>query len=142
MENYPQKAKFIGEQIFKKLEMLKNKYPKYIKEIRGKGCLQGILFYSGPNLIKNILSLIPSSITKDNRFIDKLIVSSIIDSLYREHDILTSLGQNREICLWISPPIIVNQEEIDYFFSSLDKVLEKGIINIVSGFIKNKFLRS
>lgn len=141
-ENYPQKAKFIGEKIYKKLEMLKNKYPKYIREIRGKGCLQGILFNSGPNLIKNIVSLIPSSITKDNRFIDKLIISSIIDTLYREHNILTSLGQNKEICLWISPPIIVNEEEIDYFFSSLDKVLEKGLMNIISGFIKNKFLRN
>tara|TARA_B100000768_G_C11254277_1_gene365622 strand:+ start:60 stop:1484 length:1425 start_codon:yes stop_codon:yes gene_type:complete len=141
-DNYPQKAKIIGEKIFENLKILKNKYPKYIKEIRGKGCLQGILFNSGPNVIKKVLSLIPSNITKDSRFIDKLIVSSIIDSLYAEHDILTSLGQNKEICLWISPPIIVNQKELDYFFSSLDKILKKGLSSIISTFIKNKILRS
>jgi len=141
-ENYPHKAKTIGKKIFENLSKLKDKYPKYIKEIRGKGCLQGILFNTGPDILKKILSFIPSKMTKDNRFIDKLVVSSVIDSLYSEHNILTSLGQNEEICLWISPPIIVNQEEIDYFFSSLDKVLEKGFTNIISSFVKKKFLRS
>ena len=141
-ENYPHKAKTIGKKIFENLSKLKDKYPKYIKEIRGKGCLQGILFNTGPDILKKILSFIPSKMTKDNRFIDKLVVSSVIDSLYSEHNILTSLGQNEEICLWISPPIIVNQEEIDYFFSSLDKVLEKGFTNIILSFVKKKFLRS
>jgi len=140
-ENYPLKAKIVGKKIFENLNKLKLKYPKYIKEIRGKGCLQGILFNSGPNIFKKILSLFPSEITKDNRFIDKLVVSSVIDSLYTEHNILASLGQNKEICLWISPPIIVNEEEIEYFFSCLDKVMNKGLINIISSFVKKKFLK-
>ena len=141
-DDYPHKAKMVGEKIFENLNKLKDKYPNYIKEIRGKGCLQGILFDTGPDIFKKILSFIPSSITKDNRFIDKLVVSAVIDTLYIEHNILTSLGQNKEICLWISPPIIVNQDEINYFFSCLDKVLEKGFTNIISSFVKKKFLRS
>ena len=97
------------------------------------------MFNTGPDILKKILSFVPSQMTRDNRFIDKLVVSSVIDSLYTNHNILTSLGQNEEICLWISPPIIVNQEEIDYFFSGLDKVLEKGFVNLISSFVKKNF---
>ena len=55
-ENYPHKAKIVGEKIFENLNRLKGKYPKYIKEIRGKGCLQGILFNTGPDIKKFYLS--------------------------------------------------------------------------------------
>ena len=84
------------------MKFLKNKYPNLIKEIRGKGCLQGILFKTGPEIINKILNLIPVKLTKDERFLSKLVTSSVINSLYDDYEILTSLGQNKEICLWIS----------------------------------------
>ena len=100
-DKYPEKAKEIGNLIKTNLYDLKNKYPNQIKEIRGTGCLQGIIFYSGPEIIKKIITLIPSELTKDERFVNKLITSSVISILYSEFKILASLGQNRDICLWI-----------------------------------------
>tara|TARA_B100000579_G_scaffold268694_1_gene221742 strand:- start:969 stop:2384 length:1416 start_codon:yes stop_codon:yes gene_type:complete len=140
-DKYPEKAKNIGNIISTKLNDLKTKYPKQIKEVRGAGCLQGIIFNSGPEIIKKIISIIPSELTKDERFINKLITSSVINSLYTDYNILTSLGQNKEICLWISPSLIVNEEEIKYFFDSLDKTLNYGIIKLITKFIKNRFIK-
>ena len=137
-ENYPLKAKNNGKLINQKLKFLKNKYPNLIKEIRGKGCLQGILFKTGPEIINKILNLIPVKLTKDERFLSKLVTSSVINSLYDDYEILTSLGQNKEICLWISPPIIVTDEEINHFFESLEKVLDKGLVLSVLSFLKKQ----
>ncbi len=134
-DEYPKKAKDIGKNIRDKLILLNQKYPNFIKEIRGEGCLQGIIFNSGPKVLKQLISYIPTELTKDDRFLSKLITSSIISNLYSEFNILASLGQNREICLWISPSIIINNKEIDYFFDSLDKTLEHGYLKLIKNFI-------
>ena len=137
-DNYPQKAKDIGKEIKDNLISLKQKYPNLIKEIRGQGCLQGIIFNSGPNILKQLISFIPIDLTKDERFLSKLITSSVISNLYSEFNILSSLGQNKEICLWISPSLIIEKSEIDYFFKSLDKCLSYGYFKLVKNFILKK----
>ena len=119
---------------------LKNKYPKEIIELRGQGCLQGIIFNSGPDILKKIISIIPSDITRDERFISKLITSSVISNLYTEFNILASLGQNKDICLWISPSLIVTEQEVSYFFDCLDKTLNHGLLKLITIFLKKKFL--
>ena len=140
-DKYPEKARDIGNLINTNLNNLKNKYPNQIKEIRGTGCLQGIIFHSGPEIIKKIIALIPSELTKDERFVNKLITSSVISTLYSEFNILASLGQNRDICLWISPSLIINKDEVKYFFDSLDKTLNYGMIKLVTKFVKNRFIK-
>ncbi len=137
-ENYPEKAKKVGDKIKSNLSMLKKKHPKLIKEIRGQGCLQGVLFNSGPDFFSQVLKFLPTKLTNDSRFLSKLITSSVISSLYDDYDILTSLGQNKEICLWISPSVIVADKEIDYFFESLESLLDKGIINCLLKFVKKQ----
>tara|TARA_B110001452_G_C15213720_1_gene420954 strand:- start:45 stop:1463 length:1419 start_codon:yes stop_codon:yes gene_type:complete len=137
-DKYPERAKQIGKIINQKLTYLKNKYPKELKEVRGQGCLQGIIFDSGPNLLKKLISVIPSDITKDERFINKLITSSVISNLYTEFNILASLGQNKDICLWISPPLIVTEDEVNYFFDCLDKTLNHGFLKLITIFLKKK----
>ena len=137
-ENYPFKAKDNGNLIKEKLNFLKKMYPNQIKEIRGKGCLQGIFFQTGPEIINKVLKFIPIKLTKDNRFLSKLITSSVLNSLYNDYQILTSLGQNKEICLWISPPIIANKEQINYFFESLEKILKEGLITSILSFLKKQ----
>ena len=138
-DNYPRKAKDIGKLIENKLSEIKNKYPGLVKETRGIGCLQGIIFNTGPDLIKKIISVLPVKLIQDERFLNKLVTSSVISNLYSEFNILSSLGQNKEICLWISPSIIVEEKQINYFFESLSKTLDHGLVSLISKFIKTKF---
>ena len=138
-DSYPQKSKKIGTVMNSKLNELKQKYPNQIREIRGLGCLQGIVFNSGSDFLRKIVSLIPLELTKDERFISKLVTSAVISNLYSEFKILASLGQNKEICLWVSPPVIIDLNQVNYFFDSLDKTLNYGFIKLISKFVKKKF---
>ena len=138
-DNYPKKAKELGKIINDKLILLKQKYPSLISEIRGQGCLQGIIFNSGPNILKQLISYIPIELTNDKRFLSKLVTSSVIGNLYSEFNILSSLGQNKEICLWVSPSLIIEEKQIDYFFKSLDKTLSYGLFKLVKNFILKKY---
>ncbi len=137
-ENYQEKAKKIGQFIRSKLEKFQQKYSDQIEEIRGAGCLQGVKFRTGPKFLKNILSMLPLKLTKDERFLSKLVTSSVINYLYDEQKILTALGQNKEIFLWISPPIICEETELNYFFNSFEKALDLGLIKLTIQFLKKQ----
>ena len=142
-ENYQKKSETIGDYITSSLNKIKNKYPKIIYEVRGKGCLQGIILTSGivENIFKSVGGLIPVSFLKDNMAFKKILVSSIIFHLYEKHNILTFYGSNIGIPLRIAPSLIVNKQEVDYFMQSLDKTLEIGLLKLVSNFITNKFFK-
>ena len=64
----------------------------------------------------------------------KLATAAVISELYDEFGILTFYGSNRDILLIISPSVIVTDDEMDYFLHSLDKTLEKGLINLIIKF--------
>lgn len=139
-DNYPKKAKEIGQAINNHMEELKKKYPNQINEIRGKGCLQGIIFNTGPEILKKLLKSLPVKMSKDERFLNKLVTSSVIEDLYANYNILTAIAQNKDISLWISPSIIVENHQIKYFFQSLENILKKGLLNSVLNFLKKQIL--
>ena len=87
-------------------------------------------------MIRKITKLLPSSFFKDERFLPKLATASVISELYDEHNILTFYGSNTDIPLIISPPLVVKEKEIDYFISSLDQVLQKGLLRLIAKFAK------
>jgi len=87
------------------------------------------------------LKLLPIEITKDPRFAEKLYVSSIINELYRKYNILSYAGFNSEIKLFISPPIIISEQEIDHAVESIIKTLEKKPLVLMTSFVQNYLLR-
>ena len=140
-DDYVEKSKKIHRKINSELKILQRKFPKIIKDVRGAGSLNGIIIRAESSLIRKITKLLPSSFFKDERFLPKLATASVISELYDEHNILTFYGSNTDIPLIISPPLIVKEKEIDYFISSLDQVLQKGLLRLIAKFAKNKFLK-
>jgi len=96
-ENLIEKSNKMGKLFKNKLTDLQCKYPDKIKEIRGYGLLIGI------ELIETI--------AKD-----------VFTKLF-ENKILTSLCYNT---IRIAPPLIISENDIDYFINSLEYIL-KGI---------------
>tara|TARA_B110000027_G_C16106093_1_gene295362 strand:+ start:123 stop:1538 length:1416 start_codon:yes stop_codon:yes gene_type:complete len=126
-ENYCDKAKKIEQKLKPELIKLKKKYPKIIKEIKGVGALQGIRLSTESLLSTQLTKYIPMVNLNNSRFIEKVCYASIINSLYTDSKILSAFSQNKEICLWISPPLVVEMSDIDYFIAALDKTLKKGL---------------
>ena len=85
--------KILSKYFFKNLDKLKNKYPKIIKAIRGKGFLIGIQLYENPN-----------------KFIKKLMDNKLLTIRAAENVIR------------ILPPLNVKKREIDVCLNIISKV--------------------
>ena len=139
-DNFEKKSKEMGAYLKNSLLNIKKKFPNYIDEIRGQGCLQGIILKLNKfeYLINKSANLLPISFLKDKQIAKKIIVSSLIYHLYDQYNILTFYGSNKLIPLKISPSLIVEKYQIDYFIKSLETSLEFGLEKIFLKFIKNK----
>lgn len=84
-----------GKILKEKLQILQQKFPHIIKEVRGMGLLIGIEFYM-----------------EAKQVYQKLL----------EAKILTTLPKPNVIRL--SPPLIINYREIDYFLSKIEEILD------------------
>jgi putrescine aminotransferase len=142
-EKYDDKSKEIGRYINNSLKIIHQKHNDLIEEIRGTGCLQGIVLKekSLEKSFKYLSSALPISFFKDKQAFKKVLVSSIIYHLYEKYNILTFYGSNKGIPLKVAPSLIVDQSQVDYFIKSLDETLQYGMLNLVTKFIKNKFFR-
>ena len=128
-EKFHEKVIKIDQQIKKKLTELKDKYKDKITSIKGEGALWGIEFNSLINNIGEFSSLIPLEIVKNKTFfLKKILAASISAELYSKHNILSFISESENSnFLYVSPSLIVDKKEIDYFFESLDKVLQSGL---------------
>jgi putrescine aminotransferase len=139
-DDYVGRAKRIHQCLGSGLRRLKDKYPNLIDEVRGSGALQGILLNKDMNpVIKSAISSIPAKVFKDERFGAKLITGAVMAELYNTHNILTFYGENIEVPLLISPPLIVTDEEIDRCLNALDQTLSLGKKRLILNFLKQKF---
>ena len=91
--------------------------------------------------LDKLLKLVPIEITQDPRFIEKLYVSAIINYLYVNFDILSYAGFNAEIKLFISPPLIINNNQIDHVIEALKETIEKQPVTLMINFVNNYLLR-
>ena len=103
-----------GTMIINKMKGLKEKYPKLIKEIHGKGLLISVLFEENidkvPQNVKDYLK--PAYFTEK---IDELLMN-------KYHIIGRKAGIKARIRFL--PTYDISYEDIDYFIESFDKVLE------------------
>ena len=142
-EEYTKKSKEIFNIINPRLKELMNKYPKIIKDVRGSGTLNGVVINTdfADKYFQPLISVIPSKFAKDRYAIKKILVTSIISSLYDDHNILTFYGSNVDLPLKISVPVITEENDLIYFVDSLDKVLADGVINNVTKFLKKNIFK-
>lgn len=114
----------------------------YVEAITGRGFHFGIEFKK-INLIglDKLIKFIPFGITEDPRFVEKLYMSAVINELYIKHKILSYAGFNTKIKLIVSPPVIINSEEISYIINSIAEVIDQNPIMLISKFIKNYLVK-
>ena len=113
-----------------------------VEDITGDGFHWGLSFEK-VNLLNldKLLKIIPIEITKDPRFVEKLYISAIINDLYENYNILSYAGFNKEIKLFLSPPVIITEKEIDFIIKALTETLEKQPITLMINFVKNYLIR-
>jgi|TARA_B110000483_G_C18189542_1_gene540364 putrescine aminotransferase len=128
LENIKKKSKFT----FQELNKIKNKYPKYIKSIKGKGLFIGVEFDFDNIISKVIFKKIRIPFIKN---IKTILMGAIVREYLHEHKILLHFNNSQPETLVFLPPLIISNNEIEQFLNATQKILEKGLIKIFSKFV-------
>lgn len=110
-DKLPERAKKLGEYALMKLNALKEEHD-IITEVRGKGLFIGIEFGG----LKKLHSA----------KIEQFMMINIISKMLRKHKLLCGFTANNPAVLRFEPPLIVREEDIDYFIVALDDVLDEN----------------
>ncbi len=139
-EDYPQRARKIGEILSAGLQEIQRRHPQTVERVAGTGAIHGVFLGGGTKLLDLAGKLAPSGLSGDPKFRTKLITSSVIAELYREHGILTYFSPNGENPLVVAPSLIMEPEQLHYFLESLEATLAKGLPQLLTKFLRDRVL--
>ena len=137
-EHYNEKSIRIEKTVKLRCKQLMEEFSDQVIECRGLGALHGIFLKTEKSFFTNILKLLPLEITKDEKFVSKLITAALSDWMYKHHKIYVLFSNAEETALLFTPSIIMEDKEIHYFFDSFEDALKVGIQNIIGEFIKKQ----
>lgn len=124
-----------GDYLLEQLNALQSKYPKIIKEVRGKGFMVGLEFQDFSQTLPAVLR--PMVALLDDKLKGSL--SGFIGALLlRDYDVLVAFTEYNRNVIRLEPPLICQREHVDRFVESLDSLLSRGITGIVKDFLKSQ----
>ncbi|GHJ39688.1 aspartate aminotransferase family protein [Streptomyces sp. TS71-3] len=139
-EDYPARARKIEEMLAHGLKEIQRRHPGTVRSTAGVGAIHGVFLDGGARLLDLAGKLAPSGLSADPKFRTKLITSAVIAELYREHGILTYFSPNGDNPLVVAPSLVMEPAEVDYFLTSLDATLAKGLPSLLTKFARDRVL--
>ena len=124
-----------GEYLLSRLHELHARYPRIIKDVRGKGLMVGLEFQDFSKTLPAPLR--PFVIPLDERY--KGSVAALFGSLLlHDHDILVAFTEYNRNVIRLEPPLICQRVHIDVFINAIEQLLSQGIVSVVKDFAKTK----
>ncbi|NRP18772.1 Aminotransferase PigE [Ensifer adhaerens] len=121
-----------GDYLLERLQALKEKYPKIIKDVRGKGLMVGLEFQDFSQTLPMVLRPVVSVL--DDKLKGSL--SGFIGALLlRDYDVLVAFTEYNRNVIRLEPPLICERSHVDQFIAALDALLGRGIVRIVKDFV-------
>ena len=127
-ENLLTNAKERGEQLLTGLKHLQEKYPEWIKDVRGCGLMVGIEFNID---VIDQAKYLPLKLPGLKSVLREHLPGMVAAALLKQHGILGTLMLNNRAVLRVYPPLIITEDQIDYFLKSLDDILSQGPKDLV-----------
>jgi putrescine aminotransferase len=141
-DDFVGKSRALEALVRQKGQALAAKYPGQIEQLRGAGALHGIFLTQQESLLQNLLARLPVKMLQDKRFIAKITVASVVDWLYKKHNIFTFFNNNRDVGVLFSPALVITPEETNLFFEALDATLDHGLFKVTAEFFKSKIIKT
>ena len=123
-----------------KLNNLKLKYPDIISDVRGAGCHHGIIFKKKFSFLKKMIKLIPIKFIQDPLFLDKVVVTSIMEEYFSKKNTITSFTSNMDVILNISPAINSDKKIVEKSIDDLEDILKIGVEKLVLKFVRKNLI--
>ncbi len=131
MEN----ADAVGAHLVERLNALKDKYPRIIKDIRGRGCMVGLEFHDFSQTLPAVLRPVVGML--DDKLKGSL--SGFVGALLlRDYDVLVAFTEYNRNVIRLLPPLIVGRDHVDKLVDALDALLGRGVVSIVKDFVKSQ----
>jgi putrescine aminotransferase len=127
-ENLSQRAKELGGRLLAGLRSIKDKHPDWIRDVRGRGLMVGIEF---DEHVVDKAQYLPAKIPGLRNVLKEHLPGMVAAALLKQHGILGTLMLNNRSVLRVYPPLIVTENEIDYFIGALDDILSQGPKDLV-----------
>jgi acetylornithine/succinyldiaminopimelate/putrescine aminotransferase len=134
-EELMENAAATGAYLIERLKQLQEKYPRIIKDVRGRGCMVGLEFHdfseTMPAVVRPMLAMLDDKL--------KGSLSGFVGALLlRDHDVLVAFTEYNRNVIRLEPPLIVSREHVDAFITALDTLLGRGVVAIVKDFVKSQ----
>lgn len=126
-----------GQYLLERLQAIRDKYPKMLKEVRGYGLMVGLEF-------TDFSETLPFGVKQMVSMLDEKLKGSLCgfigSLLLKEHNILVAFTEYNRNVIRLEPPLIVTREQIDTFCNALDELLSRGITRIIMAYASH-FIR-
>ncbi|MBO9588860.1 aspartate aminotransferase family protein [Devosia sp.] len=122
-----------GDYLIEKLRELQAKYPTLLKDVRGRGMMVGLEFHDFSQTLPLVLRPVVAALD------DKLkgsLPGFIGSHLLRDHGVLVAFTEYNRNVIRLEPPLICTRENVDEFITALDEVLARGVVKIVTDFVR------
>ena len=123
-----------AQYLLDRLKELQVKYPKLIKDVRGQGLMVGLEFQDFsqtlPFMLKQAVSVLDDKLKGS-------LAGFIGSHLLRDYNVLVAFTEYNRNVIRLEPPLICSRENVDTFVTAMDDLLSRGIVRIVSDFIKH-----
>jgi acetylornithine/succinyldiaminopimelate/putrescine aminotransferase len=127
------KATFLKDELI----VLQERYPKYIKSIKGEGLFLGIEFDFG--WVSKVASI--SNSKKISKIANGVGIAAIVRKLFRDYGVLCHFTGSNPSVLHLMPPLIISESELKIFLKAirgiLDKSFESTLLSFITGNMKD-----
>lgn len=110
-----------GEYLIQGLCRLQEKYPAFIKEVRGRGLLVGVEFNQ---LTHGWVDRITGG--KLNKIAEEYLAALVAAELMNRYQIITAYTLNNPNVIRFEPPLVVSTEQIDRLLTALEEIFKKN----------------
>lgn len=127
-----------GQYLLDRLHAMQAKYPKLIKEVRGKGFMIGLEFHDFSQALPMVMRPVVAMLD------DKLkgsLPGFIGSHLLADHGVLVAFTEYNRNVVRLEPPLICTRAHVDEFIAAFDEVLGRGIVRIVKDFITRQVMK-
>ena len=125
----------VGAYFLEQLSDLKTKYPKIIKDVRGRGLMIGLEYH---DLSDTLIAPLRAMISKFDDRLKGSITGFVGSILLNKYNVLVAFTEYNRNVMRLLPPLILQKEHVDYFIQCLDEIFKSGIKGIITRFIKQK----
>ncbi|MBZ0161617.1 MAG: aspartate aminotransferase family protein [Notoacmeibacter sp.] len=134
-EDLIENSAVVGEYLIARLRDLQAKYPKLIKDVRGKGMMVGLEFQDFSQTMPMVLRPVVSVL--DDKLKGSL--SGFVGALLlRDYNCLVAFTEYNRNVIRLEPPLVATRGDVDTFVDALDSLLGRGVVAIVKDFVKSQ----